>query len=204
MKKTISLLTLILIFNYSYSQSQVNSLIKNSPFHFFDGTFNLSYEKALMNQKSINLSGGFHLIENGWNNNNQQIGWTGEIQVRRYLSNNHELKQLEGFYVSPYLKGGYFRFDNDDGYYYATYDENNNYIEDLWYPYDSSYEIKNYQLGLIMGYQFIFSDAISLEFFLGGGVQYADVNRSLYNNTPFDKSYTGVVPKVGFNFGASF
>jgi|TARA_B110000116_G_scaffold248026_1_gene240785 hypothetical protein len=204
MKKTISLLTLILIFNYSYSQSQVNSLIKNSPFHFFDGTFNLSYEKALMNQKSINLSGGFHLIENGWNNNNQQIGWTGEIQVRRYLSNNPELKQLEGFYVSPYLKGGYFRFDNDDGYYYATYDENNNYIEDLWYPYDSSYEIKNYQLGLIMGYQFIFSDAISLEFFLGGGVQYADVNRSLYNNTPFDKSYTGVVPKVGFNFGASF
>ena len=204
MKKTISLLTLILIFNYSYSQSQVNSLIKNSPFHFFDGTFNLSYEKALMNQKSINLSGGFHLIENGWNNNNQQIGWTGEIQVRRYLSNNPELKQLEGFYVSPYLKGGYFRFDNDDGYYYATYDENNNYIEDLWYPYDSSYEIKNYQLGLIMGYQFIFSDAISLEFFLGGGVQYADVDRSLYNNTPFDKSYTGVVPKVGFNFGASF
>jgi len=204
MKKTISLLTLILIFNYSYSQSQVNSLIKNSPFHFFDGTFNLSYEKALMNQKSINLSGGFHLIENGWNNNNQQIGWTGEIQVRRYLSNNPELKQLEGFYVSPYLKGGYFRFDNDDGYYYATYDENNNYIEDLWYPYDSSYEIKNYQLGLIMGYQFIFSDAISLEFFLGGGVQYADVNRSLYNNTPFDKSHTGVVPKVGFNFGASF
>tara|TARA_B110000263_G_scaffold142456_1_gene123678 strand:+ start:3121 stop:3735 length:615 start_codon:yes stop_codon:yes gene_type:complete len=204
MKKTISLLTLILIFNYSYSQSQVNSLIKNSPFHFFDGTFNLSYEKALMNQKSINLSGGFHLIENGWNNNNQQIGWTGEIQVRRYLSNNPELKQLEGFYVSPYFKGGYFRFDNDDGYYYATYDENNNYIEDLWYPYDSSYEIKNYQLGLIMGYQFIFSDAISLEFFLGGGVQYADVNRSLYNNTPFDKSYTGVVPKVGFNFGASF
>jgi len=204
MKKTISLLTLILIFNYSYSQSQVNSLIKNSPFHFFDGTFNLSYEKALMNQKSINLSGGFHLIENGWNNNNQQIGWTGEIQVRRYLSNNPELKQLEGFYVSPYLKGGYFRFDNDDGYYYATYDENNNYIEDLWYPYDSSYEIKNYQLGLIMGYQFIFSDAISLEFFLGGGIQYADVNRSLYNNTPFDKSYTGVVPKVGFNFGASF
>ena len=157
-----------------------------------------------MNQKSINLSGGFHLVENGWNNNNQQIGWTGEIQVRRYLSNNPELKQLEGFYVSPYFKGGYFRFDEDYGYYYATYDENNNYIEDLWYPYEDSYEIKNYQLGMIMGYQFIFSDVIALEFFLGGGIQYADSNRSSYNNTPFDKSYTGVVPKVGFNFGASF
>ncbi|MBT7896714.1 MAG: DUF3575 domain-containing protein [Flavobacteriales bacterium] len=202
MKKISFFFVFILFVSYSYSQ--VNSLIKNSPFHFFDGTFHLSYEKVLLNKKSINLSGGFHLVENGWNNNNHQIGWTGELQVRKYLSKNIDLNQLEGFYVSPYFKGGYFRFDDDYGYYLAQYDENNNYIEDIWYPYGNSYEIKNYQLGLIMGYQFIFSDAISLEFLLGGGVQYADVNRNLSSNTPFDKSYTGVVPKVGFNFGASF
>ena len=67
MKKLISIVVILLLFCYSYSQAQVNSLIKNSPFHFFDGTFNLSYEKSLANKKSINLSGGFHLVENGWN-----------------------------------------------------------------------------------------------------------------------------------------
>jgi putative salt-induced outer membrane protein YdiY len=202
MKKSVSIIVIMLFFSYSYSQSQVTSLIKNSPFHFFDGTFNLSYEKLLMNKKSINLSGGFHLVENGWNDQ-KQIGWVGELQVRKYLSDNPDLNQLEGFYVSPYFKGGYYRFEDNYGYWYAIYDENNNYIEDLWYP-ESTYEIKNYQLGLVMGYQFIFSDVISLEFLLGGGIQYADNSRNLSNNTPFDKSYTGVVPKVGFNFGASF
>jgi len=204
MKKLISIVVILLLFCYSYSQAQVNSLIKNSPFHFFDGTFNLSYEKSLANKKSINLSGGFHLVENGWNDQ-KQIGWTGELQVRKYLSDNPDLNTLEGFYVSPYFKGGYFRFEDNYGYWYAIYDDYGTYVGDEWYDNSEEiYEIKNYQLGLVMGYQFILSDVISLEFLLGGGVQYADNSRNLSTNTPFDKSYTGVVPKVGFNFGASF
>lgn len=42
-------------------------LLKNSPFHFADATFKMSIEKELSDDKSVNLSGSVHLVEDGWN-----------------------------------------------------------------------------------------------------------------------------------------
>ena len=70
----------------------------------------------------------------------------------------------------------------------------------------NSKEIKNIQGGLLMGVQLLFGNVISLEMFLGGGIQYAEVEgfNSDYYNTSDMKEYTGVIPRIGFNIGAAF
>ena len=48
------------------------------------------------------------------------------------------------------------------------------------------------------------SDIVSLELFLGGGMQYADSDKNYYSGFYQIKGYTGVVPRIGFNVGVSF
>ena len=59
-------------------------MLKNSPFHFVDATFKMSVEKELSENKSINLSGYIHLVEDGWNYDlSKGIGC--ELQLRKYV-----------------------------------------------------------------------------------------------------------------------
>ena len=209
MKKIILLSSLVLTALTSNAQDGTKALIKNSPFHFFDGTFNMSYEKTISNSKSLNFSGGFHLQDNSWSSEDD-IGWTGELQLRKYLINFKKQKSiLSGIYVAPYIKSAYFRSEGENGWHVQEngyYDENNLWIEEVGYYNSFSKEIKNIQGGLIMGAQLLFGDVISLEVFLGGGIQYAEVEgfNPDYYNTSDMKEYTGVIPKIGFNIGAAF
>ena len=56
-----------------------------------------------------------------------------------------------------------------------------------------------------MGTQYIFSNVILLDFFIGGGIQYSKEisgNRNGINNGGSGlRFYTGVIPKIGFNVG---
>ena len=204
MKKVILVFSLVLGGLTSNAQDGAKALIKNSPFHFFDGTFNMSYEKAISNSRSLNFSGGFHLQDNSWSSEDG-IGWTGELQLRKYLINFKKQKSvLSGVYVAPYIKGAYFSSE-EDWQDYGYYDENDLWIEEDYYN-SYSKEIKNIQGGLLMGAQLLFGNIISLEVFLGGGIQYAEVEgfNSDYYNTSDMKEYTGVIPRIGFNIGAAF
>ena len=209
MKKITLVFSLVLGVLTSNAQDGVKALIKNSPFHFFDGTFNMSYEKAISNSKSLNFSGGFHLQDNSWNSEDD-IGWIGDLQLRKYLINFKKQESvLSGVYVAPYIKGAYFRSEGEDWWYVQEngyYDENNLWIEEVGYYNSFSKEIKNIQGGLVMGAQLLFGDVISLEVFLGGGIQYAEVEgfNSDYYNASDIKEYTGVIPRIGFNIGAAF
>jgi len=204
MKKVILVFSLVLGVLTSNAQDGAKALIKNSPFHFFDGTFNMSYEKTISNSKSLNFSGGFHLQDNSWSSEDD-IGWIGDLQLRKYLINFKKQKSvLSGVYVAPYIKGAYFSSE-EDWQDYGYYDENDLWIEEDYYN-SYSKEIKNIQGGLLMGAQLLFGNIISLEVFLGGGIQYAEVEgfNSDYYNTSNMKEYTGVIPRIGFNIGAAF
>ncbi|MBT5090493.1 MAG: hypothetical protein HOM24_05355, partial [Flavobacteriales bacterium] len=128
----------------------------------------------------------------------------------KYLINFKKQKSiLSGIYVAPYIKSAYFRSEGENGWHVQEngyYDENNLWIEEVGYYNSFSKEIKNIQGGLIMGAQLLFGDVISLEVFLGGGIQYAEVEgfNPDYYNTSDMKEYTGVIPKIGFNIGAAF
>jgi len=197
MKKIICIICSLFIFTFTQAQNGANSLIKNSQFHFFDGTFQLSYEKSFSSNKSINISGGFHLRDNNNYSYSNEKGWVGELQLRRYLL--HEVNnnsKLSGFFVAPYIKGAYFSMEEENYYYDPEYDDSGEY--------SSLREIKSFQGGVLMGYQMVFSGIVSLELFLGGGMQYADSDKNYYSDFYQIKGYTGVVPRIGFNVGVSF
>ena len=62
MKKITLILCLSIASTFVFSQ---DVLVKISPFHFLDGTIYATYEKALNNNNSFALSGGYRLSDNG-------------------------------------------------------------------------------------------------------------------------------------------
>ena len=211
MKKTGILLFIITLFSTVQAQE---SLIKVSPFHFFNATFNMSFEKKITSDKSINLSGGFHLRDRDYISYGEgdAVGWTGEFQLRKYLVKYNS--DLSGIFVAPFFKGSYFDITYNDDIWYVT--EESYYDADgIWYPQEGEYimetsndEIKSVQGGVLMGVQYVIKDVISLEFYLGGGIQYSEVEGNSEDNWRYDSSlgrgYNGVIPKIGFNVGAAF
>ena len=201
MKKVVLVAFAFLSFGTVNSQDKI---IKVSPFHFFDGTFNMSLEKSC--EKSgytVNLSGGLHLVEDGWINDNEE-GATAEVQLRKYVLNfkNSESK-LSGVYVAPYAKLSYFHMEDIYTNWYNEYDDAGNFI-DWSEEFSVNASSKSGQAGVVMGVQYIMSDVLVFDFLLGGGVQYAveagNRNADRYDGS-FARFYTGVLPKIGFNFG---
>ena len=176
-------------------------LLKNSPFHFVDATFNLGIEKELDGNKSVNYSGGIHLTEDGWNYEDE-IGLTAEIQLRKYvLKFKNSESNLNGIYVSPFGMLSYFKMNHTYRVLYHEYDDLGNSI-DSWDEENSvTASSKIGQAGIVMGVQYVMSNVLVFDFFLGGGIQYS-VEAGNRISTNYDaRFYTGVIPKIGFNFG---
>lgn len=192
MKKSI-LLSVFAFFAFSaFSQS---TLVKISPFHLLDGTFYTSIEKNLNNDRTIYLAGGYRLSDNG-----DDIGWMGELQIRKYLFRFTKSQSLGD---SPFsgIYGGLY----GNGKYFSEFVDNHYYADNDYYYYPEHYEIKQLEGGVMMGIQMVFHKKLSLDFFVGGGLRASEISNN-YNRTPYfpERGYTGVVPKVGFEVGVSF
>ena len=178
-------------------------LIKISPFHFSDATFNISVEKSMKSDYTLNFSGGVHLLEDGWDARDEK-GVTSEIQLRKYvLSFRNSESKLNGIYVAPFAQISYFRMHNIYRNWIYEYDDvTGDYVGSFLEETNVNASSKSGQAGVVMGVQYIMSDVILVDFFLGGGVQYAveSGNRDRYNDIG-SRFYTGVMPKIGFNVG---
>ena len=200
MKKVVLVAFALLSFGTVNSQEK---LIKVSPFHFFNGTFNMSLEKSCEESEyTVNLSGGIHLVEDGLNYDNSK-GATAEVQLRKYVLNfKNSESNLSGVYVAPYARLSYFHMEDTYTDWYYEYDDAGNYI-DLAEESSVVASSKSGQAGVVMGAQYIMSDVLVFDLFLGGGLQYA-VEAGNRKTNRYDGSarfYTGVMPKIGFNFG---
>ena len=87
---------------------------------------------------------------------------------------------------------------------YYEYDDLGNYSE--WTEETTvNASSKSGQAGIVMGVQYIMSDVILFDLFLGGGVQYAveagNRDRTDWSNGSGSRFNTGVIPKIGFNIG---
>ena len=194
------------------------SLVKVSPFHFFDGTLYTSYEKALKNNRSIQLDGGFRLADDG-----NDYGWMGELQLRKYLFNSKSIEEspLSGFYAGIYVNGKYFKEYNEwrewhtvaEPYWDYVYNEDGteNWEESIWYEGEyeehtikESYDIKQGEGGVVFGFQTIINKSLSFDMFLGGGLRGAEIDGKKTNRFNGIRGYTGVVPKGGLSLGIAF
>ena len=193
---------ILLVFGFISLKAQ-QVILKNSPFHFIDGTFKMSIEKEISKNKSINLSGDIHLVEDGWNYDNSK-GLSAEIQIRKYVIGfNNSTYSLNGIYVSPFARASYFRMNHMGYNWFYDYDSLGNII-DWRQDFTVKASSKSVQAGILMGSQYVLNDVIAFDFYLGGGVQYSKEsgNRSQSNFGGNGlRFYTGVIPKIGFNIG---
>ena len=192
MKKITLILCFCITSLFAFSQ---NSIVKISPFHFLDGTIYTTYERALNNNNSFALSGGYRLSDNG-----DEYGWMGEIQLRKYIFkpdiNSSSESSLAGVYAGLYANGKYFVEQYERYYHYNNSYSSTNY----------DYDIKQVEGGVLMGIQILFSKKLSLDLFAGGGLRNSEFDHKPINMDFYspERGYTGIVPKIGFDIGVSF
>lgn len=190
MKKITFILCLSLASTLAFSQ---NALVKISPFHFLDGTIYATYERALNNNNSFALSGGYRLSDNA-----DEYGWMGELQLRKYIFkpsiNSSSESSLAGIYAGLYGNGKYFVEQYEKNY-------SNTHRSST-----QEYDVKQMEGGVLMGMQILFSEKLSLDLYAGGGLRYSEFdNKPMYLDlySP-ERGYTGIVPKIGFDIGLTF
>ena len=175
-------------------------IFKISPQHFFVNTLHASLELIHKDKKSstsITLSARTKGSdsERGYN------GGALEIQYRKYLSalkvitSQKNSKIIQGIYLSSYISGGYYE---------GLQSSNNNntiYIE----------KTTCISPGFTIGIQRSYLDKLYLDFYIGGGMRLATIERtssqpiSFYtlenSNNITSPGFKGVAPRLGFTIG---
>lgn len=186
----------------SDSKEAYNQVLKLSPFEFGRSQFQVGYERYFNNKtRSVVFMPSFILKRN---NNHNSDGAELGLQYRMYLSQNdggifHRIGYYSGFYgFGMVLREEYQLFN------YAPNNPNGT-------PYTATNDVKSLEGGVLLGIQIDITKRIVLDFFAGGGVRYSNVvdqraqQESYYSNYGvFDREYTGIKPRVGFQLGVTF
>lgn len=162
------------------------NVLSISPFHFFDQTFMLSYERLFLNEQSIAIFAGLTLEEN---NDQERIGFTGEFQYRFYVVSKlgyNANTTFKGVYVAPYARGRSL----------TIYREEANGRQ--------GYLIQNFGSGAVLGFRVAKNNRFFMDTFIGGGVKFADDGDFPDASNIWQPTYTGVTPHAGFLIGVSF
>jgi hypothetical protein len=209
MKRIITTLLLALIANIGLqaqwdtltSQEPVHNIIKLSPFHFAEGTFLLSYEHIMANEKSsIMVLAGLHSREN-FNAPEPSFGFQEELQYRFYVSppkntgaGGRNFVFFKGFYAGPYV---YHRYRSQSRQVFDWILQSNTLVDE---------RINEVSGGVILGAQIAFANRLFLDFYTGGGVKrsFGRQESVQTNYSVLDLGYNGVIPKIGFQLGIGF
>ena len=70
----------------------------------------------------------------------------------------------------------------------------------------ANYDVKQVEVGVLMGIQLIFSEKLSFDLFAGAGLRNSEFDHKPIDLDFYspDRGYTGIVPKIGLDIGVSF
>jgi len=199
------------------------TLIKISPTRIFEGTLQLSFERAIKDNFSVDFTafatyvtknslGGEYFSKQEFNSfsdiygsyqpytGEMMIGYGAVIQTRNYLLHriNPDNKAPFGLYASPYLM---YRKITIFGMNYT-----NVYQDSAWVTKEN--EIKQNldigSAGVILGYSFPVFDVLSIDIHIGGVLRLSKYFRESHF-TKYKKwnniDYSGVLPTAGISIG---
>ncbi len=221
--KKLALLILICVTNNCFTQDSISSgfnpleyknVLTFNIFTFMNSTFQLNYERVLKENNNI----VFNMSIKYKSSTNQVIqSYKAELQYKCFLFNIYKKKTSKRMYFAPYIFAKYSEEKCMDTYPYYYYDYPV-YI-DTTYSYTDYYYYNAYGTGIMAGFELIFVKRLYLDMYLGGGirrtfehnnlsVKYDDGSNSYYythyNNSVWDEGYSGIEPRIGFNFGFNF
>lgn len=188
--------------------TQYKNVIKISPVQFANSTFELNYERYFNDKKqSVVLSPALLLRENGAES---LVGFKALVQHRFYFTHLHKgTNNTWGMSNVAFYGGSYVQFLNAKEDYWGSYNDGDyNYYTEIFEK-----DISSIEGGVLLGMQVDIIPRLVLDFYLGGGIKYAEVEDTLepflndgYSNSygVLDKEYTGVVPRASIQFGFNF
>lgn len=167
-----------------------------NPLPFVNNTFQINYERLLSKKTGLLFSSGYTLVDSY---DDGKKGGNGEIHLRIYLS-DMENKTRRLFYFSPYARFqyiestlGYYEWDKANRKYYFV-DQPDSYVS-------------SYSGGLLIGFKWITKTRLTIDAYLGGGMQLSKLNGKNIISSGFGDYYgyyTGTIPKIGVQFGYDF
>ena len=190
-------------------------ILKLPPLHFTRSTFTLRYERlnAAMT-RSLQFSIDLTTMESSWNDY-KEMGWGGDLEYRIYAGGFKQGTTQkgqtygQGVYFAPYVKGEYF---NTNETYWGEGRQDPNTGQ--WINGQGTVErkIMAFTPGAVIGWQRSFWGVLHLDVYLGGGIRYTSEERNFTDGQPagslsfhysglWDRGYSGVAPRMGFNVG---
>jgi hypothetical protein len=172
-----------------------NSL-KVNPLSFFSSTFQMSYERLIGTDKSINISAGLTYKDSEEKSVN---GYKGEFQFRYFILQRETPRVCRKLYFAPFIFDQYTEVTDRNYYYYYPYPG---------YDDNYSYNVNSVGVGIVMGVNWVFAKRFVLDAFVGGGVRTSNEparsKEYYYEDGLMDYGYKGIFPRVGLDLGFTF
>jgi hypothetical protein len=202
--------------------------VKFLPQHLLPHTYSMNVEYFPKNNPQRSFIVGFSLIPEKDRLVNDKIaisklvehGFGIDLQMRSYFQ---RLKSLQsGFYYSPIFRFEYFQSDYIVPHTIiigVSLDSvgNNSTLRDLFFITNKQTIITN-QIGLHLGFQYVFLKYLLIDIYVGAAYRHsfslfrngkdAGAYYPLYSprwfEHSFDRAYSGIIPKLGFQIGFAF
>lgn len=188
---------------------RAKNIVKIQPFQFIDNTFFLGYE-AFNNDftKSFNIGLGF-ITSNV--QGSEEVGFKYEAQYRiyvngfkKYVPKRSETPYNRGIYAGIYFSG----VRSEETTEFSFFEP----IQQVLEFRDNTRTVSAFNPGITIGLQRTIWENLYLDFYIGGGVRFANVTDSdeFFPQSDFDiddvydREYSGVFPKVGMSIGLGF
>lgn len=219
------LFTIITIIGFAQTEESIDNdkkpaknIIKLSPFHFAANTFQMSYERRLKNNSSLQLSSGYTLKGNNsqyysstYNYYDYVSGGNIELSIRKYISQNDILAQTDKKsrflpFVAAYLMSDYYYAKNSYYSYYYDYSSGSQINAGGI----SSGSLASIGAGVLLGIQLVAADILFVDMYFGGGIKNSFIidgeNTNFHSGIPgaLAAPYVGVLGKAGFQVGVKF
>jgi len=201
MKKITTFILATILWTGCTSQNNIDTTVNKNflylnPLPFINSTFQINYERHLSNKIGILLSGGYTFV-GGYDDGKR--GGNGELQFRIYLSDTKN-KARKLFYFSPYARFQYIESTWD---YYQW----NNVNQEYYFIDQPDIYVSSYTGGLLIGFKWVLNTRLSIDTYIGGGMQISQFNgEKVFPTTDirYYGYYTGPIPKIGIQFGYNF
>jgi hypothetical protein len=166
-------------------------------FQFFLNTFFLEYEHIFPNNTGLVVQGGMSLKKNSFE---EIYGGEGGLQFRLYTNNMAKdivVLKFQNAYFGPLIKYKYLEVTDMDGA----------YVNNIWHEGTLENTYNTFAGGVIIGFKLSMLERITLDFNIGGGIQFTQESSDDVPDYAYDifgVAYTGVTPIANFTFGFKF
>lgn len=222
MKKSL-LLMLALYSTILYGQDKAvespSALFKVTPQNFIVSTLKIGTEvfnKSRSKSLQLLLYGRFNTYSRAFCcDYDHYKGVGGELMYRKYISplksitTKRNRSYLQGIYVGGYVQGA--AYSNKGDYSVTRRDPNTNIYTTTIVNVNES--TSNWGTGFTIGVHRAIWSVLFIDAYIGGGIQWSDINRvttpndvplNSYYGTILSPGYQGVMPKFGIQIGVPF